>query len=66
MDQFKFELTRASAAQEILYSMSAKFNAVTAQELVGCFVDFASGCGYNEDSLAEAFEKLNRCASSDV
>jgi hypothetical protein len=46
--------------------MSAKFNAVTAQELVGCFVDFAFGCGYHEDSLAEAFDKLNRCASDDV
>lgn len=56
MDNFKFELIRANAAQEIMYCMNAKFQAVTAQALVDAFVDFASGCGYQKESLTEAFE----------
>jgi len=55
MDHFKFELIRASAAQEITHSRSTKFAAVTATELVDAFIDFALGCGYYRESLAEAF-----------
>lgn len=66
MDQFKFELIRASAAQEILDTKSAKFTAITAQALVDSFVDFASVCGYQKESLAEAFSDLNRCTSTNV
>jgi hypothetical protein len=54
MDHFKFELIRASAAQEITHSRSAKFAAVTATELVEAFADFALGCGYQRESLADA------------
>ena len=55
MDHFKFELIRASAAQEITHSRSTKFAAVTATELVEAFADFALGCGYQRESLADAF-----------
>jgi hypothetical protein len=55
MDHFKFELIRASAAQEITHSRSTKFAAVTASELVDAFIDFALGCGYYRESLVEAF-----------
>jgi hypothetical protein len=55
MDHFKFELIRASAAQEIIHSRSTKFAAVTATELVDAFIDFALGCGYYRESLTEAF-----------
>ncbi len=56
MDNFKFELIRANAAQEIMYCMNTKFQAVNAQALVDAFVDFASGCGYQKEHLIEAFE----------
>jgi hypothetical protein len=56
MDNFKFELIRANKAQEIMYCTNAKFQAATAQGLVDAFVDFASGCGYHKEDLAEAFE----------
>jgi hypothetical protein len=56
MDNFKFELIRANAAQEIMYCMNAKFQAATAQGLVDAFVDFASGCGYQKEDLKDAFE----------
>jgi hypothetical protein len=36
--------------------MNTKFQAATAQGLVDAFVDFASGCGYQKESLLEAFE----------
>jgi hypothetical protein len=55
MDHFKFELIRASAAQEITHSRSTKFAAVTATELVDAFIDFALGCGYYRESLVEVF-----------
>jgi hypothetical protein len=55
MDHFKFELIRASAAQEITHSRSTKFAAVTAVELVDAFIDFALGCGYERDVLTDAF-----------
>jgi hypothetical protein len=55
MDHFKFELIRASAAQEITHSRSTKFAAVTATELVDAFIDFALGCGYDRESLVETF-----------
>jgi hypothetical protein len=58
MDHFKFELIRASAAQEITHSRSAKFAAVTATELVEAFADFALGCGYQRESLADAFAEF--------
>ena len=58
MDHFKFELIRASAAQEITHSRSTKFAAVTASELVEAFADFALGCGYQRESLAEAFAEF--------
>ena len=57
MDHFKFELIRASAAQEITHSRSAKFAAMTATELVDAFIDFTLGCGYYRESLVEAFEE---------
>jgi hypothetical protein len=58
MDHFKFELIRASAAQEITHSRSTKFAAVTAAELVEAFADFALGCGYQRESLADAFAEF--------
>jgi hypothetical protein len=58
MDHFKFELIRASAAQEITHSRSTKFAAVTATELVEAFADFALGCGYQRESLADAFAEF--------
>ena len=58
MDNFKFELIRANAAQEIMYCMNAKFQVLTAGDLVAAFVDFAFGCGYQKESLIEAFEVL--------
>ena len=58
MDHFKFELIRASAAQEITHSRSTKFAAVTASELVEAFADFALGCGYQRESLADAFAEF--------
>jgi hypothetical protein len=56
MDNFKFELIRANKAQEIMYCMNTKFQAVTAQGLVDAFVDFALGCGYPKGDLKDAFE----------
>jgi hypothetical protein len=58
MDHFKFELIRASAAQEITHSRSTKFAAVTATELVDAFINFALGCEYGREELAEAFAEF--------
>jgi len=58
MDHFKFELIRASAAQEITHSRSAKFAAVTATELVDAFINFALGCDYEREELADAFAEF--------
>ena len=58
MDHFKFELIRASAAQEITHSRSAKFAAVTATELVDAFINFALGCEYGREELADAFAEF--------
>ena len=58
MDHFKFELIRASAAQEITHSRSAKFAAVTATDLVDAFINFALGCEYGREELAEAFAEF--------
>jgi hypothetical protein len=58
MDHFKFELIRASAAQEITHSRSAKFAAVTAAELVDAFINFALGCEYGREELADAFAEF--------
>ena len=58
MDHFKFELIRASAAQEITHSRSAKFAAVTATELVDAFINFALGCEYEREELADAFAEF--------
>jgi hypothetical protein len=66
MDHFKFELIKASAAQEIMHSKSAKFTSITAQELVNSFVDFASGCGYQRESLVEAFGAVTGCSVKNV
>jgi hypothetical protein len=58
MDHFKFELIRASAAQEITHSRSAKFAAVNATDLVDAFINFALGCDYEREELAEAFAEF--------
>ena len=57
MDHFKFELIRASAAQEITHSRSAKFATESAAELVDAFINFALGCEYEREELADAFAK---------
>jgi hypothetical protein len=58
MDHFKFELIRASAAQEITHSRSAKFAADSAAELVDAFINFALGCDYEREELADAFAEF--------
>jgi hypothetical protein len=54
MDNYKFELTRADEAQQIMYTYSAKATAMTAYELVCAFVDFTKGCGFFEESMYNA------------
>lgn len=56
MDNYKFELIRADDAQQITYSMTSKFQALLAEELVGAFVDFAAGCGFYKKSLYDAMQ----------
>ena len=56
MDNYKFELIRADEAQQITYSMTNKFKALVANELVRAFVDFAAGCGFYKKSLYDAMQ----------
>ena len=57
MDNYKFELIRADQSQQIVYCISNKFEALTADQLVEAFVDFSSGCGFHKKSLYNAFER---------
>jgi len=58
MDKYKFELIRASQAEEITHSVSVKFEVLTAQELLEAFVDFARGCGFYGASVITAMERF--------
>lgn len=58
MERFKFEMIRANEGDEITYSVSTRFSALTAPELVGAFVDFVSGCGFHKDSIIQAFQEF--------
>jgi hypothetical protein len=58
MDKYKFELIRASEAEEITHSVSVKFEALTATELLEAFVDFARGCGFYGISITTAMERF--------
>ena len=59
MERFKFEMIRANEAEEITYSVSTKFTALVAAEVVSAFVDFVSGCGFSRETIVGAFEKYS-------
>lgn len=56
MEKFKFEMIRSNAAEEITYSVSTRFEALVADEIVSAFIDFVSGCGFSRDAIIEAFQ----------
>jgi hypothetical protein len=59
MERFKFEMIRANEADEITYSVSTKFTALLADEIVSAFVDFVSGCGFSKEAIIDAFEQYS-------
>lgn len=56
MDNYKFELIRSDESQQINHSITHKFEALLASELVDAFIDFASGCGFFKESLYSAMQ----------
>jgi hypothetical protein len=60
MERFKFEMIRATEGDEMTYQVSTRFSALAANEIVGAFVDFVSGCGFHKDSIIESFEEYAR------
>lgn len=60
MEHFKFEMIRATEGDEMTYQVSTRFNALAANEIVGAFVDFVSGCGFDKDSIIRSFEEYAR------
>lgn len=56
MDNYKFELIRADESQQITFSVSTKFEAYTAVQLIDAFVDFVSGCGFDKHGVMRAME----------
>jgi hypothetical protein len=56
METYKFELIRADASQQITNAMSSKFKAFLPADVVGTFVDFMVGCGFDQKALYAAMQ----------
>lgn len=56
MEKFKFEMIRSNEAEEITYCVSTRFEALRADEIVGSFIDFVSGCGFSREAIISAFQ----------
>lgn len=56
MDNYKFELIRADKSQQITFSLTTKFEAYTATQLIDGFVDFVSGCGFDKHAVMGAMQ----------
>jgi hypothetical protein len=57
MENYKFELIRADESQQITYVVTNRFEAITADQLLDGFVDFAAGCGFSSAALVSSMQK---------
>lgn len=57
MENYKFELIRADESQQITFVVTNRFQAVTADQLLGGFVDFAAGCGFAREALLNTMQR---------
>ncbi len=57
MENYKFELIRADEAQQITYAVTNRFEAITTDQLLDGFVDFAAGCGFAREALLNSMQR---------
>ena len=57
MENYKFELIRADESQQITYVVTNRFEAITADQLLDGFVDFAAGCGFASEALLNSMQR---------
>jgi hypothetical protein len=57
VENYKFELIRADESQQITYVVTNRFEAITADQLLDGFVDFAAGCGFAREALLNSMQR---------